>query len=128
MYNFEDLGKSNSNGIISRLSPKQKKIIAAVVGILVILVAALCIKNCGGSGGDKKTISLVNFYYENGEYDTDFAEITLYDNIAINTCEYCLNGDLIGIRGRIQTNDKKMEIVADKVTFLSSRKVEDNGE
>lgn len=69
MYNFEDLGKSNSNGIISRLSSKQKKIIAAVVGILVIFVAALCIKNCGGSGGDKKTISLVNFYYENGEYD-----------------------------------------------------------
>jgi single-strand DNA-binding protein len=63
---------------------------------------------------------------ENGEYDTDFIDCTLWGPIAENTVEYCHKGDLIGIKGRIQTRtneDKKiMEIVAEKATFLSSKK------
>lgn len=64
----------------------------------------------------------------NGEYDTDFLECTLWTNVAENTSEYCQTGDMIGIKGRIQTrviqNDdgtkkKKTEIVAEKVTFLA---------
>lgn len=63
-----------------------------------------------------------------GEYDTDFLDCTLWTVVAEHTAEYCKKGDVIGIRGRIQTRIieengtkyKKMEIVADKVTFLSS--------
>ena len=65
----------------------------------------------------------------NGEYDTDFIDVTLFNGIAQNTVEYCKKGDLVGIKGRIQTNEivkddeknKYTNVVAEKVTFLSSR-------
>ena len=66
-----------------------------------------------------------------GEYDTDFVDVTLWKSIAENTKEYCNKGDLVGVKGRIQTNSKEdengekkhfMNIVAEKVTFLSSKK------
>ena len=65
----------------------------------------------------------------NGEYDTDFLDCTLWTNVAENTTEYCQTGDMIGVKGRIQsrviegqdgTKKKKTEIVAEKVTFLAS--------
>ena len=64
-----------------------------------------------------------------GKYDTDYLDCTLWTGIAENTAEYCKKGDIIGVRGRIQsriienedgTKYKRMEIVAEKVTFLSS--------
>ena len=72
-----------------------------------------------------------------GTYDTDFIRCTLWGGIAENTCEYCKKGDIVGVKGRIQTSsyetedgDKKyaMEVVAEKISFLSSKKVgEENG-
>ena len=64
------------------------------------------------------------FKNENGEYDTDFIDCTLYKSIAENTCKYCKKGDLVGVRGRIQNlnNTAQLQIVAEKVTFLSNRK------
>lgn len=70
-----------------------------------------------------------NYKNMDGEYDTDFLECTLWTNVAENTSEYCQTGDMIGVKGRIQTriiqNDdgtkkKKTEIVAEKVTFLAN--------
>ncbi|NLL44882.1 MAG: single-stranded DNA-binding protein [Mollicutes bacterium] len=69
----------------------------------------------------------------NGEYDTDFISCVLWKGIAENTVEYVKKGDLIGIKGRIQTrnyevDDEKryvMEVVAEKVTFLSSKKADE---
>lgn len=67
----------------------------------------------------------------NGEYDTDFIDCTLWTGVAENTSEYCKTGDILGVRGRIQsriiekddgTKYKKMEIIAEKVSFLSSTK------
>ena len=68
-----------------------------------------------------------------GEYDTDFISCVLWKGVAESTAEYCKKGDLIGIRGRIQSRmvedeEKKhnlMEIVAEKVTFLSSKRPEE---
>lgn len=65
----------------------------------------------------------------NGEYDTDFVDCTLWHGVAENTAEYCRKGDLVGIKGRVQTdmyehdgeNRKSTTIVAEKVTFLSSK-------
>ena len=57
-----------------------------------------------------------------GEYDTDFIPITLWKGIAQNTLEYCKKGDLVGIKGRIQAEDNNIEIVAERITFLSSKK------
>ena len=67
----------------------------------------------------------------NGEYDTDFLDCTLWTGVAENTSEYCKTGDIIGIKGRLQsriiekddgTKYKKMEIIAEKVSFLASSK------
>ena len=72
-----------------------------------------------------------SFKNQDGEYDTDFIDCTLWTAIAENTAEYCKTGDVIGVRGRIQsriienedgTKYKKMEIIAEKVTFLASSK------
>ena len=67
-----------------------------------------------------------------GEYDTDFISCVLWKGIAESTAEYCKKGDLIGVRGRIQTrtteiNETKhniMEVVAERVTFLSTKKAD----
>ncbi len=68
-----------------------------------------------------------------GEYDTDFISCTLWKGIAENASEYCHKGDLLGVKGRLQTrnieeeDNKKtvMELVAEKVTYLSSKKADD---
>ena len=71
------------------------------------------------------------FKNQNGEYDTDFLDCTLWTGIAENTAEYCKTGDIIGIKGRLQTKIiekddgtkyKKVDVIAEKVTFLSSAK------
>lgn len=71
--------------------------------------------------------------YKNSEgvYDTDFINCVLWKGVAESATEYCHKGDLLGIKGRIQTrtveNDDESkknitEVVAEKVTFLSSKK------
>ena len=72
----------------------------------------------------------------NGEYDTDFIRCTMWPNIALNTCEYCKQGDLIGVKGRIQTrviekdNSKQtiQEVLGEKVTFLTKSKEKNDDE
>ena len=75
-----------------------------------------------------------SFKNADGEYDTDFIDCVLWEAVAQNTAEYCLQGDIVGVKGRIQSrmlededgnNYKKMEVVAEKVTFLSTKKEED---
>ncbi len=72
-----------------------------------------------------------SFKNSDGTYDTDFLKCTLWDGIAKNTKEYCKSGDIIGVKGRLQgslvtkdddTKYYQTEIVAEKVTFLSSKK------
>lgn len=71
---------------------------------------------------------------QDGKFETDFIECVLWNGIAENTVEYCHKGDIIGIKGRIQTGNYekedgtkvyKIEVVAEKVTFLSSKKKEE---
>ena len=75
-----------------------------------------------------------SFKNSEGQYDTDFISCVLWKGIAENTVEYCKKGDLVGIKGRIQTRDveledethkKYVEVIAEKVTFLSSNRPEE---
>lgn len=64
---------------------------------------------------------------EEGIYETDFVPVILWNAIADNVLEYCRKGDLVGVKGRIETNmdndgTYKMNVVADKVTFLASKR------
>lgn len=84
----------------------------------------------------KKVSSIVvavprNYKNVDGMYDTDFIKCTLWNGIAESTSEYCKKGDIVGVKGRIQTDsyeteegNKKytMNVVAEKISFLSSSK------
>jgi len=59
---------------------------------------------------------------DEGEYDTDLIPCALWNDIAKNTVEYCKKGDLVGVKGAIQVNDKIMIVRAEKITFLSTKK------
>ena len=63
-----------------------------------------------------------SFKNENGEYDTDYIEVRLSKSIENNVSTYCEKGDLVGVKGRLESGINKMQVIADKVTFLSSRK------
>ena len=57
----------------------------------------------------------------------------LWKGIAENTATYCKKGDLVGVKGRLQSREyeyederrKVVELVAEKVTFLSSKKADE---
>lgn len=73
------------------------------------------------------------FKNKDGEYETDFIDCTLWNSVAENTATYCKKGDIISVRGRLQTdyelvgdqNRKKMTLVAERITFISASKEKD---
>jgi single-strand DNA-binding protein len=85
----------------------------------------------GGAAYTNITLAVPRSYKNtNGEYDTDFINCRLWDGIAKNAEEFCKKGDLLGVKGRIETRnyekDEKInyvtELIAEKITFLSSSK------
>lgn len=82
--------------------------------------------------GKKRTQIVVavgrTFKNIDGTYDTDFIRCVLWNGIAESTCEYCKKGDIVGVKGRLQTSTYEVngeskyttEVIAEKVTFLSS--------
>ena len=81
------------------------------------------------------TIAIPRSYKNaDGEYDTDFVDCTIWNGVAEKTSEYCKKGDMIGVKGRLETSvyekengekAKRTSVVAEKVSFLSSR-IKDN--
>lgn len=69
-----------------------------------------------------------SFKNMNGEYDTDFIDCVLWDSVAKSTSEYCHKGDIVGVKGRIQsevvekdgTKKYYMNVIAERVTFLTN--------
>ncbi len=92
----------------------------------------------GGKKVSSITVAVPRSYKNvDGTYDTDFIKCTLWGGIAENTAEYCKKGDIVGVKGRIQTSNYEtddgerryvMEVVAEKISFLSSRKEGENEE
>ncbi len=70
--------------------------------------------------------------YKNSEgvYETDFINCSTWNGVAENLVEYCKKGDLIGVKCRVQSriienengNHSKIELIAEKITFLSNSK------
>lgn len=61
------------------------------------------------------------FKNEEGENDIDNIPVVLKAGVAENTAEYCHQGDLLGVKGRLECNDDKLQLIAEKVTFLSTK-------
>ena len=86
------------------------------------------------SGKERSFVTLAvprSYKNDEGEYETDFVDCVLWGGVASNTAEYCKKGDLVGIKGKVETNTyenadgekkKSTQIVAEKVTFLSTAK------
>ena len=92
--------------------------------------------NKSDKGNKVATLSLAiprSFKNMDGTYDTDFVDCILFDIIAENTCEYCKKGDIVGVKGWIQSRlvekeelkENQIQIIAEKVTFLSSKREDD---
>lgn len=62
-----------------------------------------------------------SFKNSDGIYETDFINCKVYGNMVDSAFEYCKKGDLLGIRGRLQIIDNKTVVIAERVTFLSSK-------
>lgn len=81
------------------------------------------------NGRNVMTITLaVPRSYKNseGEYDTDFIPVTLFSEISRSTNEYCKEGDIVGVKGRLQRLEgNSLQVIAEKVSFLSTRKEEE---
>lgn len=83
------------------------------------------------------TVAVTRAYKNSdGTYDTDFIPVILWDSIAENTVARINIGDTVGVKARVQadtyTNEdngytyNKMEIVAEKVTFLTSQRTNES--
>ena len=69
--------------------------------------------------GNKIILSIQKqFKNKDGEYDNDIIELNISDEMAKNIEEHLKEGDLLGIKGKIETGNK---IVIEKLTFLSSK-------
>ena len=89
---------------------------------------------------DKKVCNLTlaiprSFKNAEGVYETDFINCALWGNVAENTAEYCKKGDIVGIKGRLQSDsferedgnkEYRTQVMAEKVTFLSANKEKEN--
>ena len=90
--------------------------------------------------GKKRTRIVVavsrSFKNMEGIYETDFISCVLWNGIAESTCEYCKKGDVVGVKGRLQTSTVEkdgeikyyVEVIAEKVTFLSSKNKEEKND
>ena len=67
------------------------------------------------------------FKNEEGIYETDNIKCKVMENVEKNTKEWTKKGDTIGIRGRLQEEEGTLYVMAEKITFLSSKKKKNEG-
>lgn len=69
-----------------------------------------------------------DFKNSNGEYETDFIPVTLWEGLAQSISQYCHKGTLVSLKGRIAMYKKEMpdgrffnytDIIGEKVMVLS---------
>lgn len=67
-----------------------------------------------------------NFKNELGKYDSDILSFEVSGLIATSAIENCKIQDIVGVKGRIQSDvDNVMRLIAEKVTFLSTNNKEE---
>ena len=69
------------------------------------------------------TISCLNIYQHHEEEDI-IIPVIIFDKGAEQLKRSCAPGDSIGIKGHIDTDDKGLIIVTDKITFMHTKRDE----
>ena len=76
------------------------------------------------------TITLLiqrSFKGMDGDYPVDEIPCEIWNYFGTTTAEYCRKGDMVGVQGRLEkVNDKDIVVIAEKVTFLSSKGEKEN--
>lgn len=55
----------------------------------------------------------------NGDFKTDLIPCKLWNGIAKSTVEFVKKNDLIGVKGRLKNINGRLEVIAEKVSFLA---------
>lgn len=95
---------------------------------LVYLIGRI-VKNVDIENNEKDKILKIavprSYKNDNGVYEIDLFDVSVIGGIAQSVSEYCKTGDMIGIRGRVETKEKEEQkqtfIVAEKISFLTSK-------
>lgn len=76
------------------------------------------------------------FKNQEGVYECDFINCIAFDHISDSIKSYCEKGDLIAVKGRLQSRpykidetrtEHRIEVIAERISFLSKKKsVEEN--
>ncbi len=67
------------------------------------------------------------FKNKEGEYKDDIIPCKISSEMSDNILDYCVKGDLIGIKGRVEVDDNNIiSIVSDKITFITPKYRENN--
>ena len=63
---------------------------------------------------------------DKGEFICDIIQVVLSGGLKDRTNEYCKVDDLIGVKGRFETDEiGVLKLSAEKITFLSSKKIDE---
>ncbi len=76
----------------------------------VIIVGRLVDTLTVEEDGEKKISNIVvavprSYKNSDGEYDTDFIDVELWDGVASSADDYCKKGDIIGVKVRIKVDN-----------------------
>lgn len=61
------------------------------------------------------------FKNSKGEYEINSIPCLLKGVVADKTKEYCNENDIVGIKGSLESQEDKLYVLADKITFLSPK-------
>lgn len=62
-----------------------------------------------------------SFKNENGEYENDLIPVLIGEQLIGNVKEYCGEGDIVGVKGKIESLDGNLKIRAEKISFLTTK-------
>ena len=63
----------------------------------------------------------------NGDYPVDEIPCEIWNYFSTTVAEYCKKGDMVGVKGRLEkVNNKDIVVIAENVTFLSSKGEKEN--
>lgn len=71
------------------------------------------------------TFSLLIGGLNDDQVEEVYIPITLIDNLSLNSNEYISLEMTLGVKGHLVMNGNTLQLIADKITFISNRK--DNG-